>query len=102
MKQAGDKVQVITFRPGERMYGSDYKIIERTPMYMLLVMDKDSKIQTSIHVISKNELHDDQLRGSPKVRVIDRNYNTGGHQRGDEVYTAYFYELGDNIFLILL
>ena len=106
MKQAGDRVMLIAFRPGERMYGGWHKIIFCNRYLMKLEVEAQPSVlesHTKIEVVDRNELHDDCLSGPAQVRVTESVRDSyRGNSEKEEQYEAYYYEFGENIFLVLI
>ncbi|KKS38211.1 MAG: hypothetical protein A3G49_04760 [Candidatus Sungbacteria bacterium RIFCSPLOWO2_12_FULL_41_11] len=106
MKQAGERVMLVTFRPGERMYGGWHKIIFRESKLMKLELEQQhsvSEMHTTIEVTDRGELDDDSLCGPAAVRVTESFKDSHrGNTIKEEHYSAYYYELGEYIFLVLI
>ena len=106
MKQAGERVMLISFRPGERMYGGWHKIIFRDRKLMKLELEDThsiSEMHVKIEVMDKGDLDDDCLCGPTRVKVTEyvRDSYRGSFIK-EEQYMAHYYELGENIFLVLI
>lgn len=101
MKNPGDLVQVISVRPGERMYGSVFKVQHRTAKTMGLQTKEEPGCGLVIQVLGTDSLHNDQLTGPPLVEILETHSVGFMGRTQQDSSRAYFYELGDNIYLIL-
>src|SRR3989344_8952783 len=104
MKQNGQKVQLVTFRPGKRMYGKDDYIIRDMNKKRMVLYTIDRAINIVIEAADNGELDGDPLGGPPKVEVTEYFWDHRKQNPQKESYSAYYYELGDNgnnIFLVL-
>ena len=105
MKNPGELVCLMSVRPGERMHGrSDVRVVSQNNQNtrMMLAVDGEPKMSVEVCTVKDGEtLHDDPLAGPPMVEVKEVLYDSlrGGSRTVSS--RAFFYDLGDVVFLIL-
>lgn len=102
MNYAGDVVNVLQIRPGERLYSRRFGITYREQNRMELLDFDASKDVLEIAAQDGGTLHDDALMGPPKVTATLKTRFGLRSQPSQDVIEAYYYEIGDTILLLLV
>ena len=105
-------MKVIMVRPGERIYGRDFVVVSRNETIMVLKTQEEPIVILEIRAVDNHtSLHNDPLLGPPLVDICEMEMSETDlaktmrqrHPRSVvSHYKAYFYDLEQIIFLLLV
>ena len=99
MNAAGQTVQVLSVRPGERLYGGAFEVVVRATGKRMMLREHLGTI-LEIEAYGDGILSDDALSGPPTVLVTEYAWEKGNQKPRKDTYDAYYYEFGSTVLLI--